>query len=149
MGKFNWWHRFKKKKPLSKKDAFRGKSFLLQQIEHGDFDFSDYRRQALYELELCEQEKTKVKSTWVASELALNEKLTEIDRKYNKRYKLLMQDYDDEETRLLSELKRRLISEFGIDCWNEVIELDPEQNLEQFYRNYQKTALSMRELLEV
>ena len=149
MGKFNWWHRFKKKKPLSKKDAFRGKSFLLQQIEHGDFDFSDYRRQALYELELCQQEKAQVVKNWVASEASLKEKLDEIERKYNKRYKLLMLDYDDEENRLLSELRRRLVGEFGIDCWEEIIEMDPEQTVEQLYYNYQKMALSVRELLEV
>ena len=149
MGKFNWWHRFKKKKPLSKKDAFRGKSFLLQQIEHGDFDFSDYRRQALYELELCQQEKAQVVKNWVASEASLKEKLDEIERKYNKRYKLLMLDYDDEENRLLSELRRRLVGEFGIDCWDEIVEMDPEQTVEQLYYNYQKMALSVRELLEV
>jgi len=149
MGKFNWWHRFKKKKPLSKKDAFRGKSFLLQQIEHGDYDFSDYRRQALYELELCQQEKAQVVKNWVASEASLKEKLDEIERKYNKRYKLLMLDYDDEENRLLSELRRRLVGEFGIDCWDEIIEMDPEQTVEQLYYNYQKMALSVRELLEV
>ena len=142
MGKYNWWHRFKKKKPLSKKDAFRGKSFLLQQIEHGDFDFSDYRRQALYELELCEQEKAKIKVTWVGGEDSLNEKLLEVERKHNKRYKLLMEDYDDEENRLLINLKSRLISEFGIDCWTEALEKDPDQTLEQLYYNYQKIALS-------
>jgi hypothetical protein len=149
MGKFNWWHRFKKKKPLSKKDAFRGKSFLLQQIEHGDFDFSDYRRQALYELELCQQEKAQVIKNWVASEVSLKEKLDEIERKYNKRYKLLMLDYDDEENRLLSELRRRLVGEFGIDCWDEVIEMNPEQTVEQMYYNYQTMARSIKQLLEV
>ena len=149
MGKFNWWHRFKKKKPLSKKDAFRGKSFLLQQIEHGDYDFSDYRRQALYELELCQQEKAQVVKNWVASEVSLKEKLDEIERKYNKRYKLLMLDYDDEENRLLSELRRRLVGEFGIDCWDEVIEMDPEQTVEHMYYNYQTMARSIKQLLEV
>lgn len=142
MGKFNWWHRFKKKKPLSKKDAFRGKSFLLQQIQHGDFDFSDYRRQALYELELCEQEKMNIASNWNASRESLEEKLLEVERKYNKRYKLLMEDYDDEENRLLFNLKSRLISEFGVDCWTEALEKDPDQTLEQLYYNYQKIALS-------
>ncbi len=42
MGKFNWWRRCKPKAKLQRKDALRGKSFLLQQIEHGDFDYSDY-----------------------------------------------------------------------------------------------------------
>ena len=146
MSKFNWWRRYKKQAPLQRKDAFKGKSFLLQQIEHGDFDPSDYLRQAYLEKEYMAKEHEKVSSTWKASKEALREKLHEITLKYNKRYNRLMEDFHDEEFRLLKKLKEKLTTEFGIDAWDEVLELDPDQDHVQFYHNYRKVAQHVAEL---
>ena len=46
MSKFYWWRRIPKRKKLNVKDAHKLKPLILQQIEHGDFDESDYKRQA-------------------------------------------------------------------------------------------------------
>jgi hypothetical protein len=140
MSRFNWWRRGRKKPLLKRKDALKGRSFLLQQIEHGDFDHSDYLRQAKYELTLCKQEQKKVTSKWVASAESLQEKLIEVERKYIKRYNKLMEDYHEEETKLLALLAERLAIEFGVDCWDEALAADPNQDLIQLYHNYKKIA---------
>jgi hypothetical protein len=140
MSRFNWWRRSKKKAPLKRKDALKGKSFLLQQIEHGDFDPSDYLRQAYNEKELCKKEQKKVISNWVAGPESLREKLHEIERKYIKRYNKLVEDHHEEENRLLRTLRQKLIIEFGIDCWEEALAADKDQDHVQFYHNYRKIA---------
>lgn len=140
MSRFNWWRRNKKKAPLKRKDALKGKSFLLQQIEHGDFDPSDYLRQAKHEKHLCKLEQKKVIANWVASPESLREKLHEVERKYVKRYNKLMEDYHEEETRLLRTLKEKLILEFGIDVWDEAVMFDKDQDHIEFYHNYRKIA---------
>lgn len=140
MSKFQWWRRERKRSPLSKKDAFKGRSFLLQQIEHGDYDYSDYRRQALNELDRCKREQKQVTANWVASAESLQEKLHEVERKYIKRYNRLMEDHHEEEHRLLSTLKEKLFKEFGVDCWDEALKKDFNQDLIKFYHNYAKIA---------
>jgi len=140
MGKFNWWRRFKKKRPLTRKQAFKGKSFLLQQIEHGDYDYSDYRRQALLELEWCKNEQEKIAAKWLGGPLSLQDKLDQVYRKYIKRYNRLMEDHDNLETKLLFSLKESLILEFGIDVWDQALDFDWEQDLKQFYHNYKTIA---------
>ena len=144
MGKFNWWRRSKKKPPLSRKDAFKGRSFLLQQIEHGDFDYSDYYRQALHEKRLCVQEQTKVTKAWIAGPDSLKERLEEIERKYIKRFNKLMEDHHKEETKLLHTLRERLMLEFGIDVWEEALTADWDQDLVKFYYNYKRIALNKK-----
>lgn len=140
MSRFNWWRRSKKKAPLQKKEALQGRSFLLQQIEHGDFDPSDYRRQAKHELHLLKQEQNKLIKSWIAGPESLKHKLDEIERKYIKRYNKLMEDDFEEERRLLRNLREGLIKEFEVDCWNESLHTDPNQDLIALYHNYKKLA---------
>lgn len=140
MGKFNWWRRHKKRELLKRKDAFKGQSFLLQQILHGDFDHSDFLRQAREELVFAEQEKAKVISKWVASPEALSYKLDEVDRKYIKRHNKLMEDYDREEFTMLFGLRASLLKEFEIDCWDEALNLTEEGTILDLYKNYDKLA---------
>ena len=56
MNKFYWWRRYPKRKKLQPKDAHKLKPFILQQVEHGDFDESDYKRQAEEELKTRDKE---------------------------------------------------------------------------------------------
>lgn len=140
MSRFNWWRRSKKKAPLQKKEALQGRSFLLQQIEHGDFDPSDYRRQAKHELHLLKQEQNKLIKSWIAGPESLKHKLDEVERKYIKRYNKLMEDDFEEERRLLRNLREGLIKEFEVDCWNESLYTDPDQDLITLYHNYKKLA---------
>mgnify|MGYP006286857309 CR=1 FL=1 len=139
MGKFNWWRREKPKRKLNPKDAFKGKSFLLQQIEHGDFEYSDYRRQALNELDLCKKEQAKLTKEWKAGPESLQYRLDEIQRKYAKRYNKLMEDHHETEMRLLRDLKAALVKEFGTDVWNESVDCC-KGDLISLYWEYKKKA---------
>lgn len=140
MSRFNWWRRHKKKPLLSRKDAFKGRSFLLQQIENGDYDPSDYLRQAYEEADRCKKEQKKTIHSWIAGPESLRDKLDEIQRKYTKRYNKLMEDYHKEELKLLQKLREKLILEFGIDVWEEAIAFDKDQDHIEFYHNYKKIA---------
>ena len=119
----------------------KGKSLLLQQIEHGDFDYSDFRVQALDELIMCEEQKNVLASTWKASESSLRYKQDEVDHKYIKRYNKLMQDHDREENKMLFELKQSLIKEFGVDLWDETLIEVADGSLVDFYYTYRQLTL--------
>lgn len=125
---------------MDPKQALKGKSFLLQQIEHGDFDYSEYRVQALEELVMCEEAKEQLASSWICGPDSLRERLDEIDRKYIKRYNKLMQDHDREENKMLHELKESLVKEFGIDIWDEALDQVDGGNLKDLYYTYRQLA---------
>ena len=135
MGKFNWWRRNKKQQPLKRENAFKGKSFVLQQIEHGDFDYSDYYRQAKVELDTCSQLVAEVKASWKYGPESLQDEVMKIEQKYIKRHNKLMEDHDKEEHRLLVSLKEALIKETKQDVWDEAINAGAD-SLTQFYYNY-------------
>jgi dsDNA-specific endonuclease/ATPase MutS2 len=141
MGKFNWWRRYKKKAPLQKKNALQGKSFVLQQIENGDYDVSDYRRQALEEIDRCKKEQAKITKSWKAGPESLQYELDQIERKYIKRYNKLMEDYHEEERRLLVKLRIELKKQFEVDCWHEALEATKNEDLIGFYNKYKQIAL--------
>ena len=143
MGKFNWWRRYSKKPKLSRKDAFKGKTFLLQQIEHGDFDHSDYLRQAREELLRMKDEQQSISDSHKGGKESLQEKLDECERKYRKRHNKLMQDYEDEETRTIALLKESLIKQFGADVWDMAIEQNTD-SLVEFYWKYQQLAKEIK-----
>ena len=141
MGKFNWWRRHKTKTLLRRKDAFKGQSFLLQQILHGDYEHSEYLKQARQELKYADQEKKKVAATWIASEEALRYKLDEIDHKYIKRHNKLMEDYHREESNALYGLRSSLLKEFAIDVWEESLEKVGEGDIKALYYTYAELAI--------
>jgi hypothetical protein len=140
MSRFNWWRRERKKKKLSPDQTLKGKSKLLQQIEHGDFDLSDYKRQADNEFVLRDAERQKIRSKWVASQDSLEHKLREVDFSYQKRYNRLYKDFDLDEKRLLEELQYRLLKEFKVDVWEQALNYPNELTLEQFYHVYKQLA---------
>lgn len=113
---------------------------MLQQIEHGDFDPSDYKNQAQYELELMAKEQKELTQSWIAGPDSLRYALQKIERKYLKRHNKLMEDHHEEEVRLLKSLRARLIKEFGVDCWYETLDSDSELSLIGFYYSYKKIA---------
>jgi hypothetical protein len=123
---------------LDPKQALKGKSFLLQQIEHGDFDYSEYRAQALEELAMCKRDMLKLVTTWKYGKGSLDEKLDELERKYIKRHNKLMQDHDREENKMLHELRESLIKEFGTDVWDEALEQVDGGNLKDLYYTYRQ-----------
>jgi len=140
MGKFNWWRRHKTRTLLKRKDAFKGQSFFIQQILHGDFDPSDYGNQAKQELEFAERDKSKIAQSWIASEESLRYKLDEIDRKYIKRHNKLMEDYHREESMMLFGLKEGLLKEFEVDVWDKALEKVGEGDIKALYSVYAQLA---------
>lgn len=141
MRKFNWWRRHKTRTLLKRRDAFKGQSFLLQQILHGDYEHSEYLKQARQELKYAHQEKMKTAATWIASEEALRYKLDEIDRKYIKRHNKLMEDYHREESNTLYGLQSSLLKEFGVDVWEESLEKVGEGDIKALYYTYTELAI--------
>ena len=125
---------------MDPKQALKGNSFLLQQIEHGDFDYSDYHNQALDELIMCEKDKLQLISNWKFGRESLQERVDELDRKYIKRYNKLMQDHDREENKMLHELKESLIKEFGVDIWDEALDQVDGGNLKDLYYTYRQLS---------
>ncbi len=140
MSRFNWWRRSRKQKPLQKKEALKNKSFLLQQIEHGDYNYSDYFNQANFELSLCEKEKQKLEASWVGYSDSLKYALLDVEKRYRKRYNKLMEDHIKEENRLLFNLQQSLLREFKVDLWEESLELSKDCDILGFYQNYKLLA---------
>ena len=122
MSRFNWWRRYRPKARLQRKNAKKGIPFLLQQIDHGDFDHSDLKRQAEEELVRCDKDLKQFIKTTHGSEPTKDSRYLDIERKYRKRYNKLMEDYHNEEVRLLLELRSCLIREFEVDVWDEVLQ---------------------------
>lgn len=99
--RFYWWRRFKSRDTLHKNFP------LLERIKNGDFDYSDYRVQALYELQLAEE---KVK-TYAHYEYTERDEAKEMGiRRYNR----LMQDFMKDEFYLLQSIKDEFCKWFRI-----------------------------------
>jgi len=122
MGKFNWWRRQRPKAKLDKKKAKLGVPFVLQQIEHGDFNQSDFKRQADQELVRCEQELASFVNNYKGSSPKQDDRYLEIERKYRKRYNKLMEDYHKEEISIILDLRAALIDHFEVDVWEETLQ---------------------------
>jgi len=137
---FYWWRRFSKPAPLKRKDAFKGKSFLLQQIEHGDFDYSDYSRQAQDEYRIGAERIEKLKKTFRGGPEALKEEIEKYNRMMHIRINRLMEDHQNEETKLLFLLRDKLLKEFDCDVWYEALKITEEGTMVDLYWNYQKLA---------
>jgi hypothetical protein len=99
--RFYWWRRFKSRDTLHKNFP------LLARIKNGDFDYSDYRVQALYELELAE-EKVNSFPTYAYTE---RDEAKEMGRR---RYNRLMEDFMKDEFYLLQGIKEEFCKWFWI-----------------------------------
>ncbi len=137
---FYWWRRKSKKPLLKRKDAFKGKPFLLQQIEHGDFDYSDYSNQAKEELPIAYDRIEKLKAKFKGGLDAFKEEEEKILRLTHVRINRLMQDHHDEEEKMLTMLRMSLYKEFKADVWNESIEAVGDGDLKALYFKYQELA---------
>ena len=113
---------------------------MLQQIEHGDLDPSEYYQQALDELASAERDKQALADKWVAYEASLRVRQDEIDRKYRKRFNKLMDDYDRDENTRLNYLREALMKEFEVDCWDRALDAVGDGDLKDFYYVYRKIA---------
>ena len=99
--RFYRWRRFKSRDTLHKNFP------LIERIKNGDFNYSDYRVQALYELELAE-EKANSFPTYAYTE---RDEALEIGRR---RYNRLMEDFMKDEFYLLQGIKEEFCKWFWI-----------------------------------
>jgi len=148
MSKYYWWRRDPSRKKLKRSKANKLKPFILQQIEHGDFDHSDYERQAKHELDLCKKELTNFCDSYKGREPHQDHRYLDIERKYRKRHNLLMEDYYWDESNRLLDFKTALHKHFEIDVWDECLTESFKQDTngaESFYFLYSKISKQTKE----
>ena len=149
MSKFYWWRRIPKRKKLNVKDAHKLKPLILQQIEHGDFDESDYKRQADEELLRRDNELEKFIECYKGFSPKHDYRYLQIERKYQKRHNKLMEDYNNEEGNTLFDLRNALIEYFEVDVWDKVLAEAFNQDISEaksFYFLY--STISKEQLLK-
>jgi len=86
-------------------------NLLETRIKNGDFEVSDYRLQAFYELWLLDERLKNERSKYPSNEAWLNRKEI-IEKQQYDRYHKLMNAFDKEEPKLWDELVRELADEF-------------------------------------
>jgi hypothetical protein len=127
--KFYWWRRFKPRTPLPKKNS------LLKKIQNGDFEYSDYRVQALYEIELS---KEKANTYPVYAYTERDEALKMGRLRHNK----LMEDFMKDEFNLLKTIEKELCDEFYINKEDFTKYLnDCDGSLEDLYHTIKENTL--------
>jgi hypothetical protein len=99
--KFYWWRRFKPRTP-----PFKNRP-LLAKIKNGDYDYSDYRVQALYELELAQEKANKFPI------YAYTER-DEVIKMGRLRHNKLMEDFMKDEFNLLKTIEKEFCDEFWL-----------------------------------
>jgi|TARA_R110000751_G_scaffold87572_7_gene173534 hypothetical protein len=148
MSRFYWWRRYPKKKKFNPKHAHKLKPLVLQQIEHGDFDESDYKRQANEEFKTRDKELKAFVDSYTGTTPEQDHRYLEIERRYRKRYNKLMKDYDWEEGNILLDFKLALIDHFEVDVWDKCLSkaFDLDTNgAESFYFLYSKLSKQTKE----
>lgn len=138
---YNWWRRNEKRKRLNKKSP------LIDKIKNGDFEYSQYYDEAQEELKTIEritQEQTERGNRLNLRGITIDENIRKETDQYYRRYTRLMKDHDEEEDRLLNELKLSLKKEFG-NHWEYLYkrwingELG-DLTVEELYYEYQKLS---------
>lgn len=132
---YNWWRRNKKRKTLPKSKP------LLLRIRNGDFETSQYLKEAAAEMETLTN--LKEKEILRAQKLNLNKETTEQNvfnatDEYQRRYNRLMKDFFEDEQRILKELRMGLKREFKKDLWERAMESLSDGGVEDLYWWYKK-----------
>ena len=86
-------------------------NLLETRIKNGDFEVSDYRLQAFYELWLLDERLKTERSKYPSHEAWLNRREV-IEKQQYDRYHKLMNAFDKEEPKLWDDLVRELANEF-------------------------------------
>ncbi len=121
---------------------------LETRIKNGDFEISDYRQQAFYELWLLDERLKTERSKYPSHEAWMNRKEV-IEKQQYDRYHKLMAAFDKEEPKIWSELVGELAGDFRhlgpdklsrIDLINELAEEFDGTTLEfyEYLKNYKK-----------
>jgi DNA polymerase elongation subunit (family B) len=145
MAKFSWWKRgVKVTTPIKKVPKGSSEPLVWHQIQHGDFRPSPYLEMAKIEFEMWKNEIEKYKSKNPrVSEDSIRDFSNLRWRTYHKRIEKLKGDHIQYESSRLKMLKDGLISAFGMDIWEKVIEKceGDETNL---YNLYKKETMKIK-----
>ena len=106
---FYWWRRFKSHKYLPHNAP------LLRKIQNGDYDYPPYFQQAQWELEWADDEQEQYIKNYVGNgNPRTDEAYEDIGRRARKRYKKLIEDGYEVESRHLSTLVEGLSKRFKL-----------------------------------
>ena len=106
---FYWWRRFRSHKYLPHNAP------LLRKIQNGDYDYPPYFQQAQWELEWAKDEQEQYVKDYVGSgNPRTDEAYEDIERRARKRYKKLIEDAYEVESRHLSTLVEGLSKRFKL-----------------------------------
>ena len=106
---FYWWRRFRSHKYLPHNAS------LLKKIQNGDYDYPPYFQQAQWELEWADDEQEQYIKDYVGSgDPRTDEAYEDIGRRARKRYKKLIEDGYEVESRHLSTLVEGLSKRFKL-----------------------------------
>ena len=106
---FYWWRRFRSHKYLPHNAS------LLRKIQNGDYDYPPYFQQAQWELEWADDEQEQYIKNYVGNgDPRTDEAYEDIGRRARKRYKKLIEDGYEVESRHLSTLVEGLSKRFKL-----------------------------------
>ena len=106
---FYWWRRFRSHKYLPHNAS------LLKKIQNGDYNYPPYFQQAQWELEWAKDEQEQYIKDYVGSgDPRTDEAYEDIGRRARKRYKKLIEDAYEVESRHLSTLVEGLSKRFKL-----------------------------------
>ena len=106
---FYWWRRFRSHKYLPHNAP------LLRKIQNGDYDYPPYFQQAQWELEWADDEQEQYIKDYVGNgNPRTDEAYEDIGRRARKRYKKLIEDAYEVESRHLSTLVEGLAKRFNL-----------------------------------
>ena len=106
---FYWGRRFRSHKCLPYKAS------LLSKIENGDFDFTEFYQQAKWELHWMKEEQDEFRKNYQSRDpeaYKQDNRYTDIELRYRKRYNKLIEDAMNEENDSLSRLRDELSKKF-------------------------------------
>ena len=133
---FYWWRRFRTHKYLPHNAP------LLRKIQNGDFDYPPYFQQAEWELEWAKEEQEQYVDEYKGTgNPRTDEAYDDIEKRARKRYKKLIEDALEVETRHLNTLTEGLAKQFKLQ--KETVKTSMEEfggTIEELYihvkRNY-------------
>ena len=106
---FYWWRRFRTHKYLPHNAP------LLRKIQNGDFDYPPYFQQAEWELEWAKEEQEQYVDEYKGTgNPCTDEAYDDIEKRARKRYKKLIEDAMEVETRHLTTLTEGLAKQFKL-----------------------------------
>jgi len=105
---FYWWRRFKTHKCLPNKAS------LLDKIRNGDFEYSEFFKQAKWELHWMKEDQDKFKAEYQGREPEKDGLYRDIENMARKRHNKLMEDGCSDEFEKLKNLTKALSKHFDL-----------------------------------